>query len=254
MTTDIEQQLTKLDLETDNTKIQICILDTETNGLPAKGNDFSKINITEIAYIIVDLDLNIIKESNFLIKGDYKIPDIITQLTGITKELTDEQGIPLDKALFNFYKDLRDCEFIVAHNLRFDVGMIKKEIKSLKNKYIMDEFTSKIQLCSLQMFRKEFTKKEIGNHKLQTIYNHLHDQPYVQTHRALDDVMMIRSSMLKTNDFSLMNHFWKQPVHFGKYKKMTHQEIYTRDFSYFRNFLLKKIHKIPVKKLKYLFR
>ena len=254
MTTDIEQQLEELNM-TEN-KPRVCILDTETTGLPAKGGDFSKVNMAELAYIITDLDLNIIKESNFLIKGDYEIPEIITQLTGITKELTDEQGIPLDKALFNFYKDLRDCEFIVAHNLRFDVGMIKKEIQSLKNKHIMGEFNSKIQLCSLQMFRKEFPKKEtdIQNHKLQTVYNYLHDQPYVQTHRALDDVMMIRSSMLKTNNFSLINHFWNQPVHFGKYKKMTHQEIYTRDHSYFRNFLLKKIHKFPVSKLKYLFR
>ena len=73
----IEQQLSNLEI--DNTKIQICILDTETTGLPAKGNDFSKVNMAELAYIIVDIDLNIIKSKNFLIKGDYEIPEIITQ-------------------------------------------------------------------------------------------------------------------------------------------------------------------------------
>jgi len=252
MTTEIQNFLDNMDITVNIPKI--CILDTETNGLPAKGNDYSKVNMTELAYIITDLYLNIIKKGNFLIKGDYEIPEIITQLTGITKELTDEKGIPLDKALHQFYKDIKDCEFIVAHNLRFDFGMIKKEIQSLNNKYYLSEFTSKIQMCSLQMFRKDIPKTEIQNHKLQTVYDHLHETPFIQTHRALDDVMMIRSSMLKANNFSFMNHFWNKQVNIGKYKKMTHREINKRDHTYFRNFLLKKVYKVPVVKLKYFFR
>lgn len=254
MNTDLEQQMSNLEI--DNTNIHICILDTETTGLPSKGNDFSKVNMTELAYIIVDIDFNIIKEKNFLIKGDYEIPEIITQLTGITKELTDKFGIPLSKAAHEFYRDLKFCEFIVAHNLRFDYGMIKKEFKSLENKYYVEELCSKIQMCSLQMFRKEFPKTETGieNHKLQTIYNHLHETPYIQTHRALDDVMMIRSCMLKTTNFNLINQFWNDKINIGKYKNMTHREVLKRDHAYFRNFYLKKVHKFRPSKMKQLFR
>ena len=40
--------------------IKVCIFDVEATGLPNK-NDFSHINILELGYIIVDLELNILK-------------------------------------------------------------------------------------------------------------------------------------------------------------------------------------------------
>jgi len=91
----------------ENNPIRICILDTETNGLPIR-NDFSSVSMLELAYIIVDLDLNIIKEKNYLIKGKFEVPEIITQLTGITKQMTNEKGRPLEVVSKEFYKDLTD--------------------------------------------------------------------------------------------------------------------------------------------------
>jgi len=237
----------------ENNPIRICILDTETNGLPIR-NDFSSVSMLELAYIIVDLDLNIIKEKNYLIKGKFEVPEIITQLTGITKQMTNEKGRPLEVVSKEFYKDLKDCEFVVAHNLRFDYNVIKKELKTQK-KYILNEFCSKIQMCSLAMFRKELPKPVIPNHKLQTIYNHLHKEPFVQTHRALDDVHMIINSFNQLNTFNLQQHYWNKSINIGKYKgkKYTYGKLLQNDFKYY-NYMMRKIHKINPMKIKYLCR
>jgi len=240
-------------MSTDNSSIRVCILDTETNGLPDK-NDYSKVSMLELAYVIVDLDMNIIKEKNFIVKGKFKVPEIITQLTGITKEMTNEKGRPLEYVAKEFYKDLKDCEFVVAHNLRFDYNVLKKELKTQK-KYYVDEFCSKIQLCSLAMFRKELPKPLIRNHKLQTIYNHLNPEPFVQTHRALDDVHMIINSFNRLNKFNLQQHYWNKSVNVGKYRgqKYTYGKLLQNDFKYY-NYMLRKIHKINPSKIKMLCR
>lgn len=244
-------------MSTDKSSIKICILDTETTGLPdtTKGQwDFSKVNMLELAYIIVDLEMNIIKERNFMIKGKFKVPEIITELTGITKEMTNQKGRPLEVVAKEFYKDIRDCEFVVAHNIRFDYGMLKKELKTQK-RYMLDEFCSKIQMCSRAIFAKEIPKPLIKNHKLQTIYNHLHTEPFVQTHRALDDVHMIINSFNSLGTFNLQKHYWNKNVNVGKYKgqKYTYGKLLNNDFKYY-NYMLRKIHKINPAKIKMLCR
>ena len=231
--------------------IKICILDTETNGLPI-GNDFSKVNMIELGYIIMDTDMNILKKQNFLVKGKFEIPEIITELTGITKEMTINEGKYLECVLKEFYKDIKDCEFIVAHNMRFDYNVLKKEFKTM-NRFYSEEFCSKIQMCSLSIFRKELPKPLLKNHKLQTIYNHLYPEPFEQTHRALDDVFMIRNSFMRLNNFNLANHYLNKGVNVGKYKgqKKTYGDILQNDFKYY-NYMLRKIHKVNPSKIKYL--
>lgn len=235
-------------------KIKICIFDTETNGLP-NGNDYSNVNIIELGYIIMDLDYNIIKKYNSLIRGRFQIPEIITEITGITKEMTNKNGQYLDKVMIDFYKDIRDCEFIIAHNIRFDYNVIKKELKNIKYKFIYGDFCSKIQLCSLGIFRKELPKPIIPNHKLITIYQHLHNNLCKQKHRAIDDVLMIRSSFLKINNLNLQSYYFNKIVNIGKYKgkKTTYKDVLKNDIKYY-NYMLRKIHKINPNKIKYLCR
>jgi len=235
--------------------LKVCFFDTETNGLPVK-NDFSKVSLLELAWVITDIDRNIIKEGNYLVSGDFEVPEIITKLTGITKEKTEVDGEPLSFVLNKFHEDLKGCEFIIAHNLRFDYGMMNKEYERFINPKYLKEFQSKIQLDSLWMFRQVFNHSELENHKLQTIYDYLHYKPFVQTHRALDDVHMIISCMNKINNFHLMNYYWNKPLNFGKYKskKLTYSKVIKKDIFYYRKIVLRRFHNINPFKLKYFLR
>ena len=242
-------------MTTPKNNLRVCFFDTETNGLPKNWSDFSEVSMLELGWVITDIDRNIIKEGNHLVKGDFVVPEIITKLTGITKEKTESDGQPLSYVLRDFYEDLKDCDFIVAHNLSFDYGMMKKELSTFVNPKYLKEFQSKIQLDSLWMFRQLFKKPtDVVNHRLTTIYDHLHpNETYIQTHRAIDDVHMIIKCMNRIDNFNLMNYYWNKPMNFGRYrgKKMTYQQVLRKDSAYYRKTVLRKFHNINPFKLKY---
>ena len=238
--------------------IRYLIFDTETTGLPAKNNDFSLINMIELGYIIVDEDFEVIKESNNLIKGDFSIPEFITKLTGITDNIIEEKGNDINIVLKEFIRDVRGVDYILAHNNRFDLGILKKEFKITNNIYYFDELViKKINLDTLQIFRKHISKKDIKNYKLQTVFDYFNDKKdFIQTHRAIDDCHMVRKSlfvMKHNNNFCLNKYFLNKPLVFGKYKK-THnlRNLYKNDLNYFK-FIFNKVYKVNyVKLLKFL--
>ena len=129
----------------------------------------------ELGYIIINEKFEIIKESNNLIKGNYEIPKNITELTGITKNKIDENGNDINIILKEFINDIHSVDYILAHNNRFDLGILKKELERLNNIYYFNELImKKINLDTIQIFRKYIDKKNIENYKLQTIYNYFY--------------------------------------------------------------------------------
>jgi len=109
------------------------IYDTETNGLP-DGNDFSKVYMTQIAIIITDGNKNY-EEVEYMINGDFEISQEITDITGITKQMTIDNGISFANAwkTINKLLEKHNCKYIIAHNNRFDNAVIKQEYKRLHN-------------------------------------------------------------------------------------------------------------------------
>lgn len=123
---------------------RIMVFDTETNGLIAK----SKVggppipldqqpHILQISFVIYDTATwKIVKSTDLYIKVDpsIAISAKITELTGITREICDTKGIPIEEAMHEFYKEYIECDCIVAHNLDFDREMILIEVQRiLKN-------------------------------------------------------------------------------------------------------------------------
>lgn len=62
------------------------------------------------------------------------IPDKITELTGINREICDKQGVPIVHAIEKFYNEYMNCGCIVAHNYEFDKTMLKVELQRNKDK------------------------------------------------------------------------------------------------------------------------
>ena len=107
------------------------IFDTETTGLPKKWN--APITDTDnwprcvqLAWQLHDNNGKIISDSSCLIKAnDFDIPFESEKIHGISTELSKQIGLELDDVLNSFLNDLNKTKYIIGHNLKFDLNIIR---------------------------------------------------------------------------------------------------------------------------------
>ena len=145
------EQLSLSDLETmfvvPLTKVKtvsrcVLVFDTETTGLinksllPLQYKDLAlHPYITQLSAVLYDVDNQKVKKvfnTYVKIPDHVEIPEIVQQLTGITKEKCNG-GMEIGEALLTFYQLYLKCDAIVAHNMWFDSKMIR--IECMRNRY-----------------------------------------------------------------------------------------------------------------------
>jgi len=107
--------------------------DTETTGLPnwsMPSEDPSQPRVMSLAAQLFDDATGVmIDEMDVLIKPDgWEIPELIANLTGITTEMCEATGVPMEQALNQFVEMWKRADHRVAHNDAFDMRMIRIEI------------------------------------------------------------------------------------------------------------------------------
>jgi DNA polymerase III epsilon subunit-like protein len=131
------------------TIVRVLAFDTETNGLLPKGNkDISVIPrvdeypyILQLSYVLYNLETGVIEETynNYIkVSDDVIISDKITEITGITKDVCMEKGVPITDALLKFNKAYMLSDRLVAHNLSFDRKMMEVEIVRNRTQLMRD--------------------------------------------------------------------------------------------------------------------
>lgn len=150
------------------------IVDIETTGFSAQ-ND----SIIEICALKV-VENKVVDEFSSLIKPDKKISSYITNLTGITMEMT--QNAPELKTVLNNFCEFIQTNPIVGHNIKFDLSFLNKKLDNLYNKILPNDFSD-----TLIFARK--TYKELNSHKLANIAKYLNIDT-TNAHRALKDCYM----------------------------------------------------------------
>lgn len=121
---------------------RVLVFDVETTGLISSSNT-SITNcpyITQLSFIIYDTKLKqIIKVYDTYIKLPtlINIPNKVTEITGITKEICNKKGIPIIDAFIHLYDAYMQCNYIVAHNLKFDEQMINIELERNRPEFLL---------------------------------------------------------------------------------------------------------------------
>jgi DNA polymerase-3 subunit epsilon len=138
-------------------------IDTETSGLPDTHNlrwgvypDYWKLNkyenarIVQFSMLITDTQFNFDDVKDYVIKREgFDITN--NEFHGITNELSDTIGIDFNiVAVDIFYELLKNVSHIIAHNVAFDVGVIKSELHRRNLQYIIDELDKKTLLCTMK--------------------------------------------------------------------------------------------------------
>lgn len=166
--------------------------DTETTGLirnAALSLD-KQPYIIEIGMVRYPEVKGLNKHFSTLIKPPIILPKIITKITGLTDDDLDDSPVFAD-----IYPDLRKFvkgeDTLVAHNMPFDKGMLEFELRRIA----MDtDFPWPTRFVDTVQMAKPYYNGQYM--KLQALYEDLIG-PYEQTHRALQDAIMLRDVYYK---------------------------------------------------------
>ena len=161
------------------------VVDLETTGLdPYSGCEIIEIGITEIK------NNQIVRNYSRLVKPKGIIPPVITEITGITNEMVEnEEGI--ETVLPRFRKFLND-RIMIAHNAKFDLKFLNYYLK----KYDLPTIDN--HLCTLEMLKKCKSYKG-KNKKLETACNY-YNIKNENAHRADSDTLATAKLFLKIKD------------------------------------------------------
>ena len=115
------------------------VFDVETTGLLPRSQKNGVVvpiseypHILQISFAVYDItQKKIIREYDAYVKvaEDVVIPDEVTKLTGISREMVNEKGCSIVDVLEKFYEMYMFCHGLVAHNMEFDEKMILVELE-----------------------------------------------------------------------------------------------------------------------------
>lgn len=148
------------------------VADLETTGLSARDDE-----IIEIAAAKVEAGGAICGEYSVMVRPSRPVPSEITKLTGITQQMLDERGIPLQEGLADFLAFAGGLP-VFFHNAPFDEGFLRNAAARCKLKLANPIHDT------LPMARQAWPG--LSSYKLTVLAEKV--GATATTHRALDDV------------------------------------------------------------------
>lgn len=206
--------------------MRILVFDTETTGLPQ-----TKIlnpdtlhqwpNIVQFSYIIFDVSLNqIIESKDYIIKvpENIKISEDSAKIHRITNEISSNSGIPIYEALSEFFYYLKETDYVIGHNINFDINMIKVELLRIIFNNLVDQSVIKdykynlhyisnykniyctlqesIDICNIKAIDK-FGKEYLKYPKLIELHQKLFNSNPSDLHNSFIDILVTLRCFMK---------------------------------------------------------
>ena len=213
------------------------IFDTETTGLPRNYNapitDTSNWpRVVQLAWQLHEADGSLVEQKDFLIRPNgFNIPFQSEQIHGISTELANLAGEDLGDVLVLFKKALEKADFIVGHNVRFDINVMGCEYVRCNEETpltlpILDTCTERTaEMCQLPGGRG-------GKFKLPTL-TELHDFlfhiGFNEAHNATADVESTTRCFLELirKEHYTLEELLQAPGYFEAYRIANPSEIQT---------------------------
>jgi DNA polymerase III epsilon subunit-like protein len=191
-------------------------IDTETNGLPNMKDmkwgkypdfyDLDKYNtarIVQLSFIVTDKVFNNIDLQDYIIKREgFNINN--SEFHCITDEISDKDGVNFNDAFYAFYESLKKTTHIFAHNIEFDISVIKSELYRRGLYHIIEEIDKKSLICTMR-HTKDIIKivNKFGKYKypsLKELYRFCFDKEIENAHNSKYDVINLYDSIKKLYD------------------------------------------------------
>jgi DNA polymerase III subunit epsilon len=179
--------------------------DTETNGMAknfkAPVTDLDNWpRVTQLGWQLYNEKEQLISEGSYLIKPDgWTIPKEKFFIdNNMSTERCEEFGIPLSEAVGKFMDDIKQADYLIAHNMQFDSNVMGAEFIRLgvtppKNPEKICTMQESTDYCRLLPFR-------YGTYKWPTLtelHVKLFEKEFEGAHDALDDVKACAKSFFE---------------------------------------------------------
>ncbi len=171
------------------------VFDTETTGLPRDWNaPLSDVDnwprVVQVAWQLHGPDGALIEARDFLIKPEgFNIPFGAEEIHGISTELARNEGVSASEALAAFQSALDRTQFMVGHNLKFDLNALGAEYlrlgwdESWIAKPVLDTMTPQTAALVGIPGRSGFKPAKLGE-----LHAKLFGQEFAEAHNATADV------------------------------------------------------------------
>lgn len=194
-----------------NNNSKFLFFDTETTGLPknwkASHKDLNNWpRLVQIAWIVGDENGNIIEQSSYVIKPEgFEIPIEATNVHRISTKKALLSGYELQFVLNKFNENVAATDYLVAHNISFDINIVASEMFRLK---INSEIFKKKQICTMEQ-TINFCKLP-GNYgfkypKLSELHQKLFQTTFDEAHDASVDIKATYKCFYKLLDINVIN-------------------------------------------------
>jgi DNA polymerase-3 subunit epsilon len=178
------------------------VFDTETTGIPLEYSKLSGLRfydydqtdkydtsrIVSIAWVVLDENLVEVSKYYQIIQPTFEIPQSSINIHGITQIEALTDGVPFDDmalALSNTLSEFPLIKAFVAHNIEFDMNVLKSELFRHKNEKLIDILSQKIEICTMQAGKD--VVKNVRYISLATLYKACTNTNLENAHDALAD-------------------------------------------------------------------
>ncbi len=156
--------------------------DLETTGFSSRNDEFTQIAATEV----VNGEIGETWSCYIDIYGD--VPQKITELTGITKEILKEKGFPLADAMRQF-REFCGKSLMVSHNGKtFDKRFLEAASQKTGIHFANNHLDSMLLAAALSKSGKKY--------KLGDLFARCQPNMVLEAHRADNDTIMLAHVML----------------------------------------------------------
>ncbi len=166
------------------------VFDTETSGLPTftrrypygiSGNDTCRL--VQISWILVSSDLEVLEKKTYLVKPkDFIISDGSYKIHGISNEYAQDHGVPVEVVLADLERAMEGVHTIVAHNITFDVNVLKSECYRVQFTRLSRMVMTANRFCTMN--KAKLLLSLTKNPKLSELYKMLYDEDMQNAHDA----------------------------------------------------------------------
>ena len=185
-----------------------CIIDTETDGLPYKNiNSITYPNVVQIAWVMGYADGVLLKKESELINyPNIKRTDAF-DINQIDIDIVKKIGSTPVEVYQKFISDLKTCDYIVCHNINFDIPIITNELKKyglqdvLSNKKTICTMMNGIELCKIPSPQGDYNYP-----KLDELFYTLFSTHIQQKHNAEADALLTFKCFVKMIDMGIIKY------------------------------------------------